>query len=76
MTGNLIAARFWEDWKSFDTAFYPSCPLGPSPSVVQLVVGEGQMFEPRVQSISGGVSVQTIRSAGRSNAMRARQSLD
>ncbi|QBE91493.1 phage tail tape measure protein [Sphingomonas paucimobilis] len=49
---------------------------GRSPSVVQLVVGEGQMFEPRVQSISGGVSVQTVRSAGRSNAIRARQSLD
>ncbi|MDK8216391.1 phage tail tape measure protein [Sphingomonas sp. UMB7805-LC452B] len=49
---------------------------GRSPAVVQLLVGEGQMFEPRVQSISGGVSVQTIRSAGRSNAMRARQSLD
>lgn len=49
---------------------------GRSPSVVQLIVGEGQMFEPRVQSISGGVSVQTVRSAGRSNAMRARQSLD
>ncbi len=49
---------------------------GRPPSVVQLLVGEGQMFEPRVQSISGGVSVQTVRSAGRSNAMRARQSLD
>ncbi len=45
------------------------------PTVVQLAVGAGQMFEPTVQAISGPVSVQTVRSAARSNATRARQSL-
>ncbi|MBZ6382257.1 hypothetical protein [Sphingomonas sanguinis] len=45
------------------------------PTVVQLVVGEGQMFVPRVQSIAGPVSVQTVRSAGRSNAIRSRQTV-
>lgn len=45
------------------------------PTVVQLVVGEGQMFVPRVESIAGPVSVQTVRSAGRSNAIRNRQTL-
>lgn len=34
-----------------------------SPSVVQVHVMEGQMFEPRVQAISGDVSVQVVRAA-------------
>jgi TP901 family phage tail tape measure protein len=44
--------------------------------VVRLMMDEGGLFQPRVQSIAGPVSVQTVRSAGRSNAMRARQTLD
>ena len=48
---------------------------GGGPSVVQLVVGEGQMFEPRVTSISGGVSVQTVRGANAVAASRQRQAL-
>lgn len=48
---------------------------GGGPSVVQLVVGEGQMFEPRVASISGGVSIQTVRSSNQVAASRQRQSL-
>jgi hypothetical protein len=43
--------------------------------VVQLVVGEGQMFEPRVASISGGVSIETVRGANKIAASRQRQSL-
>lgn len=35
----------------------------PTPTVVQLVVGRGQMFEPAVRAISGQVSVQTVQSA-------------
>ncbi|GAA4220276.1 hypothetical protein GCM10022253_24060 [Sphingomonas endophytica] len=43
--------------------------------VVQLVVGEGQMFEPRVVGIAGGVSVQTVREGNRAGALRQRQQL-
>jgi hypothetical protein len=48
---------------------------GGSPTVVQLVVGEGQMFEPRVAGISGNVSVQTISAAQRTGNRRGRQRL-
>lgn len=44
--------------------------------IIRLIMDEGGLFQPRVESIAGPVSVQTARSAGRSNAMRARQSLD
>lgn len=44
--------------------------------IIRLFMDEGGLFQPRVQSIAGPVSVQTVRSAGRSNAMRARQTLD
>ncbi|MGO1303522.1 MAG: phage tail tape measure protein [Sphingomonas parapaucimobilis] len=44
--------------------------------IIRLIMDEGGLFRPRVESIAGPVSVQTARSAGRSNAMRARQSLD
>nr|AGU09815.1 hypothetical protein [uncultured organism] len=44
-------------------------------AVVQLVVGEGQMFEPRVIGISGNVTMQTIGGANRTAAVRQRQSL-
>lgn len=44
--------------------------------IIRLFMDEGGLFQPRVESIAGPVSVQTARSAGRSNAMRARQSLD
>lgn len=44
-------------------------------AVVQLVVGEGQMFEPRVAGISGNVSVETVRSSNRTAALRGRQRL-
>ena len=57
----------------------PNAALGASgrrqASVVQLVVGEGQVFEPRVQAISGDVSVQTVRASHRTSALRARQQL-
>lgn len=43
--------------------------------IVKLFMDEGGLFQPRVQQISGGVSVQTVRSAGRQNAIRTRQSL-
>lgn len=46
-----------------------------SKSVVQLVVGEGQIFEPRVAGISGDVSVQTVRQSNRTGALRQRQRL-
>lgn len=45
------------------------------PTIVQLVVGEGQTFEPRVQSISGDVSVRTTRASNRRASLQARQSL-
>lgn len=45
------------------------------PTVVQLVVGEGQMFEPRVAGISGEVSVQTARVSSRRAVMQQRQKL-
>lgn len=48
---------------------------GGAPAVIQLVMDEGAMFAPRVQGISGQVSVQTVRSAGRSNAVQARQTV-
>lgn len=44
-------------------------------AVVQLVVGEGQMFEPRVAGISGNVSVETVRESNRASALRGRQRL-
>lgn len=44
--------------------------------IIRLIMDEGGLFQPRVEAIAGPVSVQTARSAGRSNAMRARQSLD
>ncbi|WP_037568779.1 phage tail tape measure protein [Sphingomonas sp. S17] len=44
--------------------------------IIRLFIDEGGLFQPRVESIAGPVSVQTVRSAGRSNAIRARQSLD
>lgn len=44
--------------------------------IIRMFMDEGGLFQPRVQSIAGPVSVQTVRSAGRSNAIRARQSLD
>lgn len=44
--------------------------------IIRLIMDEGGLFQPRVESIAGPVSVQTARSAGRSNAMRLRQSLD
>lgn len=43
--------------------------------VVQLVVGEGQMFEPRVAGISGDVSVETVAASNRTGALRGRQQL-
>lgn len=49
-------------------------PAG-SQTVVQLVVGEGQMFEPRVAGISGNVSVQAVRGAARGNYQAQRQRL-
>lgn len=48
---------------------------GRGPAVVQLVVGEGQMFEPRVVGISGQVSVQTTAASNRAGALRSRQQL-
>ena len=42
-------------------------------AVVQLVVGEGQMFEPRVTGISGAVSVQTVSASQRRSTLRQRQ---
>ncbi len=48
---------------------------GGGPAVVQLVVGEGQMFEPRVASISGGVSIETVRGGNKIAASRQRQAL-
>ncbi|MGT2515128.1 hypothetical protein ACVOMT_13670 [Sphingomonas panni] len=53
----------------------PNHALGQRGAVVQLVVGEGQIFEPRVQSISGNVSVQTVRGNNTRAAMSQRQSL-
>ena len=44
-------------------------------TVVQLVVGEGQMFEPRVAAISGGVTIQTVSDNNRTAALRGRQRL-
>lgn len=44
-------------------------------SIVQLVVGPGQFFEPSVTAISGGVSVQTVTRAGRGAARSQRQQL-
>lgn len=44
-------------------------------AVVQLVVGEGQMFEPRVAGISGDVSVETVAASNRTGALRGRQQL-
>ena len=52
----------------------PNDQIG-SGTVVQLVVGEGQMFEPRVQGISGSVSVETISASNRTSALRGRQRL-
>lgn len=42
-------------------------------AIVQLVVGEGQMFEPRVAGISGAVSVQTVTANDRRGSLRRRQ---
>ena len=42
-----------------------------SAPVVQLVVGEGQMFEPRVTGISGGVAVQTVTANNQAQGFRA-----
>lgn len=42
-------------------------------AVVQLVVGEGQMFEPRVTGIAGNVSVETVSGAARRSGLRGRQ---
>lgn len=42
-----------------------------NPVIVQLVVGEGQMFEPRVAAISGAVSVQTVSAAQKAQAKQA-----
>ncbi|WP_294195861.1 phage tail tape measure protein [uncultured Sphingomonas sp.] len=44
-------------------------------TVVQMVVDEGQMFEPRVTGISGNVSVRTVRQGNRASALRQRQRL-
>jgi hypothetical protein len=52
----------------------PANKNGPQPTVVQLVVGEGQMFEPRVAAISGNVSLQTVRQASAGAARAQRQS--
>ena len=49
-------------------------PAG-SPAVVQLVVGEGQMFEPRVAGISGDVSVRATNANNQRTALQARQKL-
>lgn len=48
---------------------------GGAPTVVQLVVGPGQLFEPAVTAISGGVSVETVTRAGRGVARSQRQQL-
>ncbi len=48
---------------------------GREPAIVQLVIGEGQMFEPRVASISGGVTVQYGRQRDRYAGLRAGQRL-
>lgn len=52
-------------------------PAGRSrtPTVVQLVVGPGELFEPSVTAISGGVAVQTVSRAGRGVARSQRQQL-
>ncbi len=44
-------------------------------AVVQLVVGEGQMFEPRVTGIAGDVSVQTVGRAGAAQGRLRRRTL-
>ena len=46
-----------------------------APAVVQLVVGEGQMFEPRVTGISGNVTTQFVTRNQRTQALRGRQGL-
>ncbi|MES3154341.1 phage tail tape measure C-terminal domain-containing protein [Sphingomonas faeni] len=44
-----------------------------TPSVVQLVLGEGQLFEPRVTGIAGNVSVETVdRVSAAQNRLRRR----
>ncbi len=53
----------------------PNHALDQQRAVVQLVVGEGQIFEPRVRGISGSVSVETVRSTSRRAATRQRQAL-
>lgn len=53
----------------------PGSERRAQPAVVQLNVGPGQMFEPTVRGISGDVSVQTTRTVGKANAMRARQTV-
>lgn len=50
-------------------------PLNDNPTVVQLVVGEGQMFEPRVAGISGRVSVETTRTGIKATQRKNRQAL-
>ncbi|RZF65866.1 phage tail tape measure protein [Sphingomonas populi] len=70
--GSIQADRWYTVGERGPERFYPGISgtvvpnggrgAGPSstPSVVQLVVGPGQLFEPTVQAISGNVSVQTV----------------
>jgi len=53
----------------------PANQLGGEPTIVQLVVGPGQIFEPAVTAISGNVAVQTVRQAGIGAGRAQRQSL-
>ena len=53
----------------------PGTERRPQPAVVQLTVAPGQLFEPTVRGISGDVSIQTTRSAGRASAMQSRQTV-
>jgi TP901 family phage tail tape measure protein len=84
--GGVRAGKFYEVGEAGPELFAPGVsgtiiPNGGrgdgrrGPSIVQLVVGEGQMFEPRVQAISGNVSIQTMQASNRMVATRGRQAL-
>jgi len=45
------------------------------PTIVQLVVGPGQLFEPKVAGIAGNVSVEVVGASARANRRSGRQRL-
>ncbi len=48
---------------------------GGGPTIIEMVVGAGQLFEPTVTGISGNVTTRTVRQNNARNAMSARQTL-